>query len=265
MKLKISLIYVLSKLEVLIPLIFAIGIWYLIRYLNIISIVLWPPFEDVVKTLFEMFTTFTVMGTSLKEHLIRTFLELAITFILVISMGFGIGLLIGVISFLRDVFEPLIYIIWSSPGIVLFPIFFLIFGIGIYSKIAYGLFLGLFPMLINVLAGIRQLDRSWIRIGKALGANSWQLLTKVIIPGILPNVFIGIRLGVGSGLIGVFVAQTLASDCGIGYLISVATFTFDMKTAYALVFFTLILCFIINYVIVKIEEKALAYRLVGGE
>jgi len=214
-------------------------------------------------TLIKIFITNSIVGYEFSSHLYTTFYELGVTFTLIILTGLSLGLGIGVVKFFGDVVEPILYFIYAIPGILLYPIFFLVFGLGEASKIFFGLFLGLLPMTINTLAGIRQVNRAWIRIAKQLGCSDFQLIKEVILPASLPNILTGIRLGVGYGLIGVFVGEVLASSKGLGYLLALTTFLYETKEIYAIVLLVVVLSFIIHQTVRQAEKRLLAY-LWGG-
>lgn len=251
-----------ASASVMVLIIFIAG-WEATSRLAGISPLLLPPFSECAWTLIKIFVANSIMGYEFLPHLTTTFYELGITFMLVILTGFCLGLCIGVVKFFGDVVEPLLYLIYAIPSVLLYPVFFLFFGLEESSKIAFGLFLGLLPMTINTIAGIRQVDRAFIRIAKQLGCSDFQLVKEVLLPASLPNILTGIRLGVGYGLIGVFVGEVLASSKGLGYLIATATFLYETKELYALILLVVILSFAIHQVMRLAEKKMLAY-LWGG-
>jgi ABC-type nitrate/sulfonate/bicarbonate transport system permease component len=92
-------------------------------------------------------------------------------------------------------------------------------GVGMASKVA-AVFLGaIFPILVNTLAGIQQIDPLWVRATGSFGASRIQIMSKVLVPGALPAVMAGVRLGLGRGIIGVVVGEMYVSVAGVGQLI----------------------------------------------
>jgi ABC-type nitrate/sulfonate/bicarbonate transport system permease component len=168
--------------------------------------------------------------------------------------GVGVGLLLGANRFLSKAFEPYLYYLGPTPKIIFFPIMIMWFGLGPESKIALGTLSCFFPVALSVAAGMRQIDKVLIRVGKSFRANTWQTVMKIYLPAMRHPVINGIRLGLGVALIAVLLAETKLSNKGIGFLIIQAYSTFDMPRMYAL----LIVLFVL-----AIGANALIGRLGG--
>jgi ABC-type nitrate/sulfonate/bicarbonate transport system permease component len=108
---------------------------------------------------------------------------------------------------------------------------------------------------LSAAAGMRQIDKVLIRVGRSFRANTWQMVTKIYLPAMRLPIINGVRLGLGVALIGTLLAETKISNQGVGFLIINAYWTFDMPRLYAL----LIVLFVIS-----IGVNALVGRL-GGE
>ena len=128
------------------------------------------------------------------------------------------------------------------------------FGVGPGSKIAMGAVSCFFPIALNVAAGMRQIDRVLIQVGKSFRANPWQMATKIYLPAMRHPVINGLRLGLGVALIGTLLAETKMSNRGVGFLVIQAYSTFDMPRMYAM----LIVLFVL-----AIGANALVGRLGG--
>jgi ABC-type nitrate/sulfonate/bicarbonate transport system permease component len=130
------------------------------------------------------------------------------------------------------------------------------FGVGPSSKIALGTLSCFFPVALSVAAGMRQIDKVLIRVGKSFRASTWQMITKIYLPAMRHPIINGVRLGLGVALIGTLLAETKLSNKGIGFLIINAYSTFDMPRMYAM----LIVLFVL-----AIGANALVGRLGGLE
>ena len=109
----------------------------------------------------------------------------------------------------------------------LLPLLILWLGIGIESKIAI-VFLGaIFPIVMNVMAGMRTLDEHLLRCARSFGATDRQILLTIALPSTLPFLIAGIRLAVGRALIGVVVGELVASTAGIGHMMAMASASFQ--------------------------------------
>jgi ABC-type nitrate/sulfonate/bicarbonate transport system permease component len=148
--------------------------------------------------------------------------------------GLVAGLVLGANRFLAKAFEPYIYYLGPTPKIIFFPVMIMWFGVGGGSKVAMAAVSCFFPIALNVIAGMRQIDVVLIRVGKSFRANPWQMATKIYLPAMRHPVINGLRLGLGVALIGALLAETKISNRGIGFLVIQAYTVFDMPRMYAI-------------------------------
>jgi NitT/TauT family transport system permease protein len=134
-------------------------------------------------------------------------------------LGIGLGLLVGWFRAVEDTVDPLVAAIYPIPKSALFPLFILWFGLGETSKVMTILIGVLFLVLINTVTGVKAIDPVLLKAARDLGANQRQIFTKVVIPGALPNIFTGLRLGAGMALILVFITEIEATRAGLGFLL----------------------------------------------
>ena len=104
----------------------------------------------------------------------------------------------------------------------------------LFRSVALGTLSCFFPVALSVAAGMRQIDRVLIRVGKSFRANTWQTVMKIYLPAMRHPIINGIRLGLGVALIGTLLAETKLSNKGIGFLIIQAYSVFDMPRMYAM-------------------------------
>jgi ABC-type nitrate/sulfonate/bicarbonate transport system permease component len=170
-----------------------------------------------------------------------------------VAIGGGLGLIAGIVlganRFLSEAYESFLYYLGPTPKIIFFPIMIMWFGVGPESKIALGVLSCFFPVALSVAAGMRQIDKSLVRVGRSFRANTWQMITKIYLPAMRHPVINGIRLGFGVALIGTLLAETKLSNKGIGFLIINAYTTFDMPRMYAMLIVLFALAIIVNAVI----------------
>lgn len=151
------------------------------------------------------------------------------------TLGFGSAMLVGIVSGmilgwnrqLGAIFEPFINLFNATPRIALLPLLILWLGIGLLSKVAV-VFLGaLFPILVNTISGLRTLDPSLVYCARAFGATPRQILLTIGLPSAVPFILAGMRLGVGRGLVSVVVAELVAANACVGYMMHIAGSTFQ--------------------------------------
>jgi NitT/TauT family transport system permease protein len=134
-------------------------------------------------------------------------------------VGIVLGLLVGWFRAVEDTVDPLVGALYPIPKSALFPLFILWFGLGETSKVMTIMIGVVFLVLINTVTGVKAIDPVLLKAARDLGANQRQIFAKVVIPGALPNIFTGLRLGAGMALILVFITEIEATKAGLGFLL----------------------------------------------
>lgn len=167
--------------------------------------------------------------------------EFAIGFGLAIAIGVPLGLILGRFPVLRYLLDPPIMAIYATPHLALLPIIVVWLGIGMQSKVAVAFVGGVIPILVNTVAGVRGVERSWIVAARSFCAGGWDVFAKVILPASLPSVILGIRLGLSRAVLGVVVGEMYQSQAGLGN--KVMRYGSEFRTDYLLFYVLLISVF----------------------
>src|SRR6266700_383579 len=132
-----------------------------------------------------------------------TLVELVVAFALSVVFGMLIGILVGLSDIGRRSVYPAVLLLYGIPQAIMLPLFVLVFGIGPAVKIAFGFSHGIFPVIVNTLAGMRNVNRLMVTGAAAMGATRLQLVRYVIFPHMVATVFAGLRLAMTLTLLGV--------------------------------------------------------------
>lgn len=151
-------------------------------------------------------------------HLLTSGYELALGLGLASVFGIVMGVLIGVNRAASDYFLPVIYAANATPIVALAPLFILLFGVGVVSKVVVIFLLCYFAVLVNTVAGVRTVDRSLVEAARAFCASREQIIWKVLLPNSIPFIVAGLRAALGRGLVGVIVAELYGASAGLGWL-----------------------------------------------
>jgi NitT/TauT family transport system permease protein len=193
----------------------------------------------------------------LQAHIWTSFLEFTLGFVIASVVGIAAGVVMATSKPVRDLLDPWVSMLYSTPIIALGPLFILWFGIGVSSKVAVIFLVVVFPVLLNAFVGLSTTDLGLIEAARSFGATTAQVFSKVRFPAALPFIVTGLRLGVARGLVGVVVAELFGAKAGLGYLILISAQTFDTAALFAGV---LILAFsgVVAVEILKWIERQLA-------
>ncbi|WP_329457426.1 ABC transporter permease [Streptomyces sp. NBC_01497] len=150
-----------------------------------------------------------------------------------VVVGIPLGLLIGRNKYLYGLTDPVISIMYSVPYVVFLPMLIFWFGIGMNARLVIVVWSAMFPLLINVIAGTRNLDPAYGQVSSVYCATRTYTLWAVEFPATLPYILAGVRQAVGRALIGAIVAELFMGSSGLGYQVQLQTSNFEMDDAMA--------------------------------
>ncbi len=197
---------------------------------------------------------------SIYRHLWTTALETVLAFLAGAGLGVAFGFAFARSRVLSGLFDPYLKIANALPRVVLAPIFTLWFGLGILSKVAFGVTLVFFIVFFNTYQGILEVDRNILNNTRMLGANERDLVRHVLLPSAMVWILSSLHTSVGLALVGAVVGEYLGSGRGLGYVIAQAEGTFDTTGVFAgmtvLAAFTLV----VDMLVTVVERRLLAWK-----
>lgn len=146
--------------------------------------------------------------------------EWAFGFAIGIVVGIGLGFLVALNRRVELFLEPLLSAAYATPMVALGPMIILIFGVDLPAKVFTVFIFAVMPLLINTIAGVHSAERGYLDVARSFGAPRSLTLRSVILPSTVPYILTGLRIGAGHALVGMVVAEFLASNAGIGFFIS---------------------------------------------
>src|SRR6266853_825270 len=194
-------------------------------------------------------------GGTIYLHLGVTLIETLLAFAIGTMLGLVLGLWLALSPTASTLADPYIKAMNAMPRVILAPIFAVWFGLGITSKVVFGVTLVFFIVFFNVYQGVKEVSPVVLANARMLGASGRQLLRFVYLPSATSWVFSSLHTSVGLAFVGAVVGEYLGSARGVGYLIHQAEGVFDIDTVFAG-----ILALILDFAVTKIESKLLVWR-----
>ena len=199
-----------------------LAVWWAVAALQLISPLFLPPPGQVLQKLITITGPQGFMDATLWQHLAASLTRIVIALLAAVLIGVPVGIAMGLNSTVRGILDPLIELYRPVPPLAYLPLMVIWFGIGETSKILL-IYLAIFaPVAMSALAGVKSAQQVRIRAARSLGASRAQVLWLVILPGALPEILTGLRIGLGVGWSTLVAAELIAATRGLGFMVQSA-------------------------------------------
>ena len=192
----------------------ALAVWEIVCRAAHVSPAILPPPSQVARKWWDYLVT-----GELPRDAVATLLRVFVGFAIGAGLALPLGLWMGARNRVYELFNPIVQLLRPIPPIAFIPLAILWFGLGnppAFFLISLGAF---FPVLMNTIAGVRTVDAIYVRAAQNLGAAARTLFWRVLLPGAMPSILSGMRVGIGVAFIVVIVAEMIAVNSGLGYRI----------------------------------------------
>ncbi|EKZ5283535.1 taurine transporter subunit [Klebsiella aerogenes] len=199
-----------------------LAIWWAVTALQLISPLFLPSPWQVLQKLLTIAGPQGFMEATLWQHLAASLTRIAIALVLAAIVGVPVGIAMGLSPTVRGILDPLIELYRPVPPLAWLPLVIIWFGIGETPKILL-IYLAIFaPVVMSTLAGVKSAQQVRVRAAQSLGASRAQVLWLVILPGALPEILTGLRIGLGVGWSTLVAAELIAATRGLGFMVQSA-------------------------------------------
>ncbi|QSO54751.1 ABC transporter permease [Alicyclobacillus curvatus] len=201
-----------------------------------------------------------ILSGQLQNDLKVSLIRIVLGFLAGAIPGVILGISMGLFKPLRVVLEPIVASTYPIPKLALLPLIMLMFGLGETEKVVIILLGVIFPVLINSAAGVLQLDKNYMEVAKSFGASRKDYYTTVAIPGALPMIFTGLKLGAGMALLLIVAAEMEGASAGIGYRIWISYSVFQITDMYVSFIIMALLGYIFSLLLDEIEAWVVPWK-----
>lgn len=208
-------------------LIILLAAWEAAPRLALIDAVFFPPFSEVIAAGWQLAQTGELYD-DVSASLLRALSGFLISVVLIVPLG----LVVGWYARLGNLLNQFIEICRNTAPLALLPVFILLLGIGELSKITMVIYSCAWPLLLNTIAAVKQVDPLLIKSARTMGATPQQLFRKVILPASLPTIFVGIRLASAAAMLVLVASEMVGAKAGLGYLIINSQYSFLIPQMY---------------------------------
>jgi NitT/TauT family transport system permease protein len=203
------------------------------------------------------------LGATAREALPRlgdTLLKALLGYALAVGLGGGGGLVIGSRPFLHAVTMPYVVACYGVPKILVLPWIVLVLGLGTTTAVLTATLFAVFPILLMVAAGTRDVDQTLVTVAVSMGATRGQVSRKVLLPAVLPSVVAGMRVGVVFAMLGVLLAEMFAGNRGMGFLMQRMAMAFKASELFAATLIVSILSIVVVLSLEHLDQRLSRWR-----
>ncbi|ABD86416.1 ABC transporter permease [Rhodopseudomonas palustris] len=230
-------------------------LWEAAGRLGLIDVRFFPPPSSIVHQIGVL-----IASGELLDNTLASLRRLALGMLLGGVPALLLGLAMGISRPLRVAIDPLISATYPIPKSAILPLVLLIFGLGELSKVVMVALGAFYPIVINTMVGVVNLDRIYLDVGHNFRASRWQVFRTIALPGALPSIMAGIKLAAGMGLILIAISEMVASNDGIGFMIWNAWQVLTVDTMYVGLLVIAILGFVFSIVLDEIERRLIPWK-----
>ncbi|HTH35384.1 MAG TPA: ABC transporter permease [Xanthobacteraceae bacterium] len=230
-------------------------VWELAARAHLIDTRFFPAPSSVIAVLIEM-----LRSGELVTNTLVSLRRLALGTLVGGVPALVLGVAMGINRWVRAVVDPLVAATYPIPKSAILPLALLIFGLGEGSKIfmvAIGVF---FPVVINATTGVLEINRIYLDVGRNYKANRWNTFWTIALPGALPVIMTGFKLGIGIGLVLIAIAEMIGAKSGLGYMIWTAWETFSVEQMYVGLFMIAIIGFVLTLALNELERFIIPWK-----
>ncbi len=222
---------------------------FLVRMTDIPDFILPPPRE--------LYTAFNANLYVIAIHSVVTFAEAVGGFALSFILGVGFAISVVYSRHLQNTIYPLIVILYAMPKSALAPLMVIWIGYGMFSKMSIAFLVAFFPIVVNTVVGLKEVEPELLDLARINRASQFDIFTKIRLPNSLPYLFAGVKVALILSVTGAIVAEFVAANQGLGYLIMQALYSLD--TALTLVIlFILALLSLGLFMMVQVLQRKIA-------
>jgi NitT/TauT family transport system permease protein len=231
------------------------AIWEIAPRVGLVNDYFVPPLSRVAQAWWDL-----ARSGELLRHLEASVVRSATGFGLALALAIPLGAAIAWYRPVREVLTPPLELFRNTAALALLPVFVLILGIGETSKIAIVAYACFFPVLLNTISGVGNVDPQLLRSARVLGLSPVATFRKVVFPAALPTIFTGVRIAGAAAVLVLIAAEMIGATAGLGYFINYAQNNFLIAPMYAAILTTSALGLAVNYGLVALERRLSRWR-----
>ncbi|UVC18326.1 ABC transporter permease [Mesorhizobium onobrychidis] len=227
-----------------------LAIWQVSSRAGWVNAAVLPPIDTIVTALWNGLAGGTLLG-----DIAISLQRAGLAFAAAVAVAIPLGLFMGQVRAVETALDPILQVFRQTSALALYPVFILLLGLGEASKVFVIFWATLFPLLLNTISGVKQVDPKLLEMARAYGAARLTVFRRVVLPGAVPSIFVGLRLSATTALLLLIASEMIGANKGIGFQVMNAQYNFQIPLMFAAIVILAGLGLIANQALVSLQRR----------
>ncbi|MEZ2329231.1 ABC transporter permease [Mesorhizobium sp. RCC_202] len=227
-----------------------LALWQVAASSGWVNAAVLPPVDAIVVALWK-----GLAGGSLLGDIAISLQRAGLAFTAAVIVAIPLGLVMGQARTVETALDPILQLFRQTSALALYPVFILLLGLGEASKVFVIFWATLFPLLLNTIGGVKEVDPKLLEMARAYGARRLTIFRRVVLPGAVPSIFVGLRLGATTALLLLIASEMIGANKGIGFQVMNAQYNFQIPLMFAAIVILAALGLIANQALVVLQRR----------
>lgn len=227
-----------------------LAIWQVSSSAGWVNAAVLPPIDMIVAALWKGLAGGTLLG-----DIAISLQRAGLAFAAAVLVAIPLGLFMGQVRTVETALDPILQVFRQTSALALYPVFILLLGLGEASKVFVIFWATLFPLLLNTLGGVKQVDPKLLEMARVYGARQLTVFRRVVLPGAVPSIFVGLRLSATTALLLLIASEMIGANKGIGFQVMNAQYNFQIPLMFAAIVILAGLGLIANQALVSLQRR----------
>ncbi|ANT51035.1 ABC transporter permease [Mesorhizobium amorphae] len=227
-----------------------LALWQVSSSTGWVNAAVLPPIDTIVAALWKGLTGGTLLG-----DIAISLQRAGIAFVAAVVVAIPLGLFMGQVRSVETALDPILQVFRQTSALALYPVFILLLGLGEASKVFVIFWATLFPLLLNTISGVKEVDPKLLEMARVYGATRLTVFRRVVLPGAVPSIFVGLRLSATTALLLLIASEMIGANKGIGFQVMNAQYNFQIPLMFAAIVILAGLGLIANQALVSLQRR----------
>jgi sulfonate transport system permease protein len=227
-----------------------LALWQLASSNGWVNAAVLPPLDAIAAALWK-----GLAGGTLLADVAISLQRAGTAFAAAVLLAIPLGLVMGQLRAIEQALDPILQLFRQTSALAVYPIFILLLGLGEASKVFVIFWATLFPLLLNTISGVKEVDAKLIEMARVYGASRFTVFRRVVLPGAVPSIFVGLRLSATTALLLLIASEMIGANKGIGFQVMNAQYNFQIPLMFAAIVILACLGLFSNYVLVFLQRR----------